>query len=153
MLCLERIVRAALRGEILTASAASALAYELAVHLLGERPAGDHRMAATHATALQRAREFAEKDLAAPLGVEDLARAAGLSRFHFSRLFAAETGQTPAAWLAARRVQMAAQWLRSGEMPIKEIARRCGFADVQPFGKVFRRLIGQPPASYRRHGG
>lgn len=151
--CLGRIVRAATREEIVTAPAASALAYELATSLLAERPTAGTRAAQAHAAGLQRSRDFADAHIGQAIGVGDLAAAAGLSRFHFSRLFAAETGQTPAAWLATRRVQKAAQWLRDGELPLKKISALCGFADVQMFGKVFRRLVGQPPGSYRRNGG
>ncbi len=144
-------VRSGLAGEFTSAYAASARAYELVMALLAARPkaAGG---ATPHTAALARARAHAERDLSAPLGVTDLARAAGLSRFHFSRLFAAETGQAPAAWLATRRVQAAAQWLRGSELPLKEIAQRCGFRDVHAFGRVFRRHTGLPPARYRRSG-
>ncbi len=150
--CLARIVRAALQGEITNGPSASALAYELAVTLVAERPAASKRFLNVHAPALERSRDFGDAHLAAPIGVADLAKAAGLSRFHFSRLFRAETGQTPAAWISNRRVQKAAQLLRERQLPIKEIARQCGFPDVQSFGKVFRRMVGQPPARYRNNG-
>lgn len=150
--CAARIVLAAHNDEITSAPVASALAYELATLLLAE-PAATQTATAPHTAAIARARDFAEQNLAAPLGVADLARAAGLSRFHFSRLFAAATGQAPAAWLTTRRVQAAAQHLREGRLPLKEIAARCGFADVHTFGKVFRRHAGETPARYRRNGG
>ncbi|MBC8039578.1 MAG: helix-turn-helix transcriptional regulator, partial [Opitutaceae bacterium] len=139
-------------GLIDSAPVASALAYELVALLLAERAAPDPA-AAPQARALARARSLVERDLSASLGVADLALAAGLSRFHFSRLFTAETGQTPAAWLATRRVQAAAQLLRNGDLPLKDIAARCGFADVHTFGKVFRRHTGRTPARFRRSGG
>jgi AraC family transcriptional regulator len=151
--CAARIVREALRGELSSAAVASAHAYELAARLLAVRPAAATTVSSPHRAGLARARALVERELAAPLGVAELARAAGLSRFHFSRVFAADTGQTPAAWLATRRVQAAAQLLREGALPLKDIAARCGFADVHTFGKVFRRHTGQPPAQYRRSGG
>ncbi len=151
--CAVRIIAAGLREEIATPAESAALALELVARLLAVRPPAGSAALAPQAAALARARAYAEQDLAAPIGVAELARAAGLSRFYFSRLFTEETGQTPAAWLATRRVQSAAQLLRERVLPIKEIAARCGFTDVQTFGKVFRRHTGTTPGRYRRGGG
>lgn len=144
------IVRKALRGELTSPFMSSALAYGWLMTLLTEtsNPAkGD-----PHAPAMERAKRHAEENLASPLGVDDLADAAGLSRFHFTRLFKAHVGASPAAWLVELRVKEAAHLLRETRLPLKEIAERCGFGDPGYFGKVFRQLTGQPPGSYRRSG-
>ncbi len=151
--CASRIVRAACRDEISSAAQSAALALELAAHLLAERPPASTGFLAPHAEAVARARSFADHHLPDRIGVEELARAAGLSRYHFSRLFAAEVGQSPAAWLATRRVQAAAQLLLASTLSIKEIAARCGFGDIHTFGKAFHRHTGTPPGRYRRSGG
>ena len=151
--CAARIVTETRRGGVTSAAASAARAFELTACLLAEGAERPRIEASRRARALARAREHARKNLATPLGVAELARAAGMSRFHFSRSFAAETGRTPAAWLASLRVEAAAQWLVQGELPLKEIAARCGFADAQTFGKVFRRHTGRPPGAFRRGGG
>jgi AraC-like DNA-binding protein len=145
-----RIVRAALAGKIDSAYTASALAYELVMSLAAEArapQAGDHNQ-----PAIERARLFADKHLHQPLTVDDLARQAGLSRYHFTRLFAAQTGLPPAAWIVGQRVREAAHLLRGTTLPLKDIAARCGFPNASYLGRVFRRHSGMPPASYRRSG-
>lgn len=66
-----------------------------------------------------------------PLGVKELAAAAGLTREHFSRIFAERTGLSPARYLRHLRVDAAREMLRRQESPLKEIALRCGFPSVR----------------------
>lgn len=148
--CVARIVAAALQDDIPDAFTASALAYELVMTLAAEA-----RMpsAAHHAgPAIERARLYAETHLHEPLTVDTLAKQAGLSRYHFSRLFAAQTGLAPAAWIIEQRVREAARLLRGTRLPLKEIAEHCGFPNANYLCRVFRRHSGMPPASYRRSG-
>ena len=79
-------------------------------------------------------------------------RAAGYSRHHFSRLFTAHQGVSPARYLTRLRMEEAARLLRSDPAPIKVIAGRSGFADPNYFGKVFRRYFGIGPRDFRRSG-
>ncbi|MFI5356369.1 MAG: helix-turn-helix domain-containing protein [Opitutales bacterium] len=145
-----RVVAQALAGRITNAFAASALAYELTMALAGEmRPP---RASERTQPALERARQFAETHLAQPLTVDDLAAQAGLSRYHFSRLFAAHTGLPPATWLVEQRVKEAARLLRGTRLTLKEIAAQCGFPNPNYLGRVFQRQTGMPPATYRRSG-
>lgn len=148
--CAARIVDAALAGSVGDPFAASTLAYGLLMSLAAEVRVP--RGAAQNEAALERARRHAEQHLHEPLTVEAMARQAGLSRYHFSRLFAAHTGMAPAAWLTDQRVRAAARLLRDTRLPLKEIAPRCGFPNANYLGRVFRRHAGMPPASYRRSG-
>ncbi|MDF3058502.1 MAG: AraC family transcriptional regulator [Rariglobus sp.] len=144
------IVRRAMSGEIASAFDGSALAYAWVMRMLETVPMGDR--ASPHAEAMERARRHAESHLAEPLGVDDLAKIAGFSRFHFTRLFTVHTGASPTAWLMDLRVKEAARLLRESRLSLKEVAVRCGFGDAGYFGKVFAGRMGQPPASYRRSG-
>lgn len=144
------IVRRTLRGEIDSAFDRSALAYDWIMRMLALTPVPER--VNPHLAALERARRHAEAHFAAPLGVDDLARVAGFSRYHFTRLFTAHAGLSPAAWLVDRRVKEAARLLRESRLPLKEIATRCGFRDPAFFGKTFARRTGQPPGAYRRSG-
>jgi AraC family transcriptional regulator len=145
-----RIVATALQGQLLNAYGASALAYELLMLLSTE--ALDPRTNPQAQPGLENARLYAETNFAQPLTVDDLARRAGMSRYHFSRLFAAHTGLPPAAWLVEQRVKETARLLRSTKLPLKEIASRCGFPNENYLSRVFRKQTGIPPATYRRSG-
>jgi AraC-like DNA-binding protein len=148
--CVARIIHAALAETLTHAFAASALAYELIMSLAAE--ARSPRATTPNQPALERARLHAEQHLHESLTVDLMAREAGFSRYHFSRLFAAHTGLSPAAWLIEQRVREAARLLRGTDLPLKAIAVRCGFPNANYLCRVFRRHSGMPPASYRRSG-
>lgn len=93
--------------------------------------------------------DYVEAHLADHLCLEDLARVAGLSRYHFSRAFTMETGCTPHAYVQHRRIMRAKQYLRESEIAISEIAALCGFPNANNFATVFRRIVGRPPSKYR----
>lgn len=148
--CAARIVREALTHRLTDAFAASALAYELTMRLSAlPRTHHPHPQAQP---ALERARQFAQQHLAEPLSVTDLAQQAGMSRYHFSRLFAAHTGLPPASWLTEQRIKEAARLLRGTSLSLKEIAAHCGFPNPNYLSRVFRGQTGMPPATYRRSG-
>lgn len=148
--CAEKIVRNALHGQIDNAFTASALAYELIMALSAE--AGQPRTQSQTRPLLEQARHYAEQHLAHPLTVEELAQQAGMSRYHFTRLFTAHTGLPPAAWLSEQRIKEAARLLRLTTIPLKEIAAKCGFPNANYLSRVFRKQTGIPPAAYRRSG-
>lgn len=81
--------------------------------------------------------------------LDDLAGVAGLSRFHFLRVFRKATGQTPHAFLVNERVNRAQAMLRAGERPA-EVAVACGFADQPHLTRAFRRILGVTPGQYAR---
>jgi transcriptional regulator GlxA family with amidase domain len=94
-----------------------------------------------------------EANLGRPLPVAELARVAGLSRAHFSRLFAAGEGLPPAQYVLQRRLESAARLLVQGAaLPVKEIAILTGFSDPNYFAKAFRRHYGLSPTEYRTTG-
>jgi AraC family transcriptional regulator len=148
--CAARIVERALQGTVTNAFAASALAYELTMALAAEKRRTDPTLVVR--PVIEKARRFGEAHLNRPLTVNDLAREAGLSRYHFSRLFTQHTGLAPAAWLIEQRVKEAARLLRSTKLPLKSIAAQCGFPNPNYLGRVFRQHTGVPPAAYRRSG-
>ena len=87
--------------------------------------------------------------LADNIGVEDIAHAADLSRFHCSRRLLAYTGRPPMAYLMDLRLQEAALQLRGGDEPVVDIAVACGFKDLGHFGRRFKAAFGLSPARYR----
>lgn len=96
-----------------------------------------------------RARRLIDKNLTQPLGLTALARAAGCTPAHLSRLFRKTYGLPPAAYLLRRRIDQARRLLTDTDLTTAEIARRLGFHDASHFGRHFRRHAGVNPASYR----
>jgi transcriptional regulator GlxA family with amidase domain len=98
---------------------------------------------------LLRARDLADARFAEPLDVDDLARAAGLSRAHFSREFRRAFGESPHAYLLTRRLERAAALLRTTDHPVAEICLAVGLQSVGSFTSSFTRTFGKPPTVYR----
>lgn len=98
---------------------------------------------------LLRARDLADRSYAEPLEVADLARAAGLSRAHFSERFAAAFGTTPHAYLLTRRLERAAALLRHTDHPVARVCTEVGLSSVGSFTVSFRRVFGRTPTAYR----
>jgi len=99
--------------------------------------------------ALRRAHDRIDRDFADPLTLDDLARAANLSKFHFAREFARTYGETPKAYLTRRRIERAKDLLRAANLTITEICFLVGFESVGSFSSRFRNLVGMSPTEYR----
>jgi transcriptional regulator GlxA family with amidase domain len=85
----------------------------------------------------------------ARLDLEALARAAGVSPRHLSRLFRAELGMNPAAYVELTRVDIARRLLEESLAPIKTIAYAAGFGSTTTLRRAFLRRIGITPLEYR----
>lgn len=83
------------------------------------------------------------------LSVEQLAQIAGLSPFHFSRLFQNSTGRTPYRYYDELRFQRACELLANGSAPITAIGHQLGFASASQFSRAFSRQAGCSPRTYR----
>ena len=93
---------------------------------------------------------YAQKHLATQLGVDELAAAAHLSVRHFSRIFRAETGLSPAKVVQGLRLQAARVLLEQSRQAIGIIAAETGFGDQERMRRAFVRAFGQSPQSLRR---
>ena len=98
---------------------------------------------------LLRAKDLADARYAEPLSVDDLARAAGLSRAHFSREFRRAFGETPHAYLLTRRLERAASLLRGTDRSVADICIAVGWDSVGSFTTSFSRMFGISPTAYR----
>ena len=99
---------------------------------------------------LLRARDLVDARYAEPLDVADLARAAGLSRAHFSREFRRAFGESPHAYLLTRRLERAAAMLCSTDRSVADICFSVGLSSVGAFTTSFGRTYGVPPTAYRK---
>jgi AraC-like DNA-binding protein len=98
---------------------------------------------------LVRAKDLADARYFEPLGVVDLARAAGLSRAHFSREFRHAFGESPHAYLLTRRLERAAALLRTTDHSVASICFSVGLQSVGSFTSSFTRTFGRSPTAYR----
>jgi AraC-like DNA-binding protein len=98
---------------------------------------------------LLRARDVADARYFEPLGVDDLASAAGLSRAHFSREFRRAFGESPHAYLLTRRLERAAALLRTTDRTVADICFSVGLRSVGSFTTSFTRSYGMSPTAYR----
>lgn len=129
------------------------LAQSLTVHLL--RSYSDAAGRPLRATAqlpawrLRMAVDHMEAHLQQPFDLDRLADICGMSRFHFSRAFHNTTGSSPSRWFIRRRVELAKQMLREGDISIIEISLGVGYESPGHFAQVFRRETGMSPRAYR----
>ncbi|MFI1722632.1 helix-turn-helix domain-containing protein [Streptomyces sp. NPDC020489] len=103
--------------------------------------------------ALQAAMAHIEEHLAGPLNVPDVARAAGVSHTHLTRLFREDTGQTVVGYIRHRRMERARHLLIASTLAIPAIAAAVGIGDLQAFNKTCRRELGASPRAVRRAAG
>jgi AraC-like DNA-binding protein len=97
----------------------------------------------------QRAKDVADARYFEPLGVDAMAKVAGLSRAHFSREFRRAFGESPHAYLLTRRLERAAALLRTTDRSVAEICFSVGLQSVGSFTTSFTRTFGLSPTAYR----
>ncbi|WP_026187280.1 AraC family transcriptional regulator [Ensifer sp. BR816] len=135
-----------------TPGRASAIAYEAAMALYDD-VFGSHPVFSEEYRKMHHVIEHILANLEKPLPVEELARVSGLSRAHFSRVFAASEGMPPAEFVLQKRLQRAVKLLtKTADLPVKEVAILSGFDDPNYFAKVFRRVFGASPTEFRTTG-
>ena len=83
--------------------------------------------------------------------LDALGHATGTPRATLTRRFAALTGQSPMAYLAAWRMAVAARMLREGDSTLRQIALEVGYDSEFAFARAFKRTTGQAPGHYRKH--
>src|ERR1700742_2145727 len=92
---------------------------------------------------LLKAKDLADLRYSEPLGVDDMAAAAGLSRAHFSREFRREFGESPHVYLLTRRLERAAALLRNTDNSVAEICLAVGLQGIGSFTTSFKRAFGK----------
>ena len=109
-----------------------------------------HCVAASDSDVVLRVKRYVQANLARPLALEDLAAAAGLSKFHFARVFAVSAGVPPMQFVRRCRTDAARMLLQTTPLPLKAIASQVGFANEYHLCRVFRQVTGVSPGSFRK---
>jgi AraC family transcriptional regulator len=140
-------------GRIPSQPLLESFAVSIAIHL-ARNPDGGGASLQRAATGLaprklEQVRSFIEQHLAEPLLVEQLAAVVHMSQFHFARLFKLAAGNSPHAYITARRVERAKKLLRAGNLALVEVGAAVGFQTQGHFTEVFHRLAGITPRRFR----
>lgn len=91
-----------------------------------------------------------EANLATPIRNKDLAAVARLSTFHFAVAFRNSVGESPHEHVIRRRVERAQGLMLSSDKSLSDISAECGLADQAHLTRLFRRIVGESPAAWRR---
>jgi transcriptional regulator GlxA family with amidase domain len=141
---------------LLEADLGRAVATAVARHLVvfAKRPGGQAQFSAGLALAgsdatFDRLHDWMNRNLRGSLTVPDLAAQAGMSERSFLRHYRIVTGVTPARAVERVRVEAARQALGETTLPIKRIARDCGFGSEETMRRSFLRILAVPPHAYR----
>src|SRR5512133_22818 len=98
---------------------------------------------------LRSARDLMDSCYADDLDVTIVAQRAGVSKYHFIRSFNAEYGQTPAQYLAHRRIERAQDLLRATNLTVTEVCHLVGYTSLGSFSRRFLALVGLSPSAYQ----
>lgn len=101
---------------------------------------------------LRRAAEYIQDNLASDLPLNAIAREAGLSSYHFARLFTEAFGTSPHQYVIQNRIECAKALITKG-VPLGDAAQRVGFSDQSHFTRHFKRLVGVTPRVFARGSG
>jgi len=101
---------------------------------------------------VQRGVDYIEARLEQEIALEDVAKAAGVSQWHFQRIFKALTGETLKVYIRSRRLAGSLARLLGGRQRILEIALSAGFESQEAFARAFKQAFGLTPQEYRNIG-
>jgi AraC-like DNA-binding protein len=103
--------------------------------------------------AVERVIRAMQNNLGEPITIDDMARTAMFSKFHFSRMFQRVTGISPGRFLSALRLQEAKRLLLTSSLTVADISHLVGYNSIGTFSSRFRTSVGISPTAYRQFEG
>ena len=100
---------------------------------------------------IRRVIDYVEENISEPMSLQALAGVAGYSLSRFKARFREETGQTPALYVTARKVEQAKLALEQTDQSVTDIGYNLGWSSGNYFCTVFKKLTGMSPLQYRKH--
>lgn len=134
-------------GQLYVDSLSTALSAHFVNHYSVEQPGNLVTPYTSERQRFENVIAYIEAHLTEDIGLSDLALQAGLSKFHFSRLFKQTVGLTPHKYVIKRRIEQAAQQLKQGQS-ITQVAHQFGFSDQSHFTRVFKQIKGSTPRQF-----
>lgn len=99
---------------------------------------------------LRRVKEFIDAKISGEITISDLADVAGLSNYHFIRVFKDAVGLPPYQYVLSKRISRARALLSNPDLSLGDVALAAGFSNVLQLNRVFRRSVGITPTAFRR---
>ncbi len=144
-LFLHEITTAGLGGRLYAESLAQVLMIHLLRHYCAFQPKLRQSDGGLSSRQLQQVNDYIQAHLDRPIQLIDLASVAGISQYHFARLFKRSLGITPHQYVLRQRIERGKFLLKTGEQNIAAIAQAVGFADQSQFSRHFKRIVGITP--------
>jgi two-component system, response regulator YesN len=98
---------------------------------------------------IEKTKEYVEKNYSQEIRLEDISRYLNISPFHLSRMFKRETGNNIFDYLSMVRIDKSKELLIGSEISVKEICYNVGYSDPNYYCKVFKKVVGLTPTTYR----
>jgi len=124
--------------------------HEHLVRTYGEKAVFHDWKGGLSAKRLRAVMDLMTDNLGEPLSIQEMASYIHVAPTYFIRAFRQATGEPPHRWLMRKRIERAKSLLRSSEATISEVSAICGFSDQSHFIRVFRRMEGITPRTWRR---
>lgn len=144
---LRQLFQAAQQGQITDPYTASSYVYTFFMAL--RQFADSNPVPSTMPTAIANAVQWIDANYANMIGQEQLAELVGLSKYHFLRSFSRYVGLTPNDYVNRKRIEKSLELLLSTDHSLEQIANAVGFSSASYYIRMFRKLIGQTPATFR----
>jgi AraC family transcriptional regulator len=126
----------------------------LAVHLLSRYGVSGPKLGEPRgglcARDFRRITAYVDEHLGDAITLRALAGVAGMSVYHFARMFKARAGVSPYRYIVRRRVDRAKALLQGTTLPVGDVGMRCGFSHPSHFTSTFQRVLGTTPRRYRQ---
>ena len=144
-LFLQEITTAGLGGRLYAESLAQVLMIHLLRHYCAFEPKWRQSNGRLSSRQLQQVNNYIQAHLEQPIQLLDLAGVAGISQYHFARLFKRSLDMTPHQYVLRQRIERGKFLLKTGERNIAAVAQAVGFADQSQFSRHFKRIVGITP--------
>ena len=100
---------------------------------------------------VDKAKQYIEDNYGQDISLDEVSRSVDISPYYFSKLFKEGTGQTFIEYLTNLRMQKARRLIEEGELSMKEIGMKVGYADANYFSRTFKKNVGVSPTDYREN--
>ena len=139
-------------NDILSAALSSSRLHDLFCMLIADSiKAEQEKSRGRYSEYVERVIDLIHQKYSQVITIDDIISGIPISKFHFIRLFKRIMGTTPYNYLTNYRINSAKLLLRTTDMPVAEIADKCGFSDTSNFIVQFKKHTGQSPLRYRRY--
>ena len=135
---------------VVTASAGAKLISDIIFALVESRE--EKRSGAPENLLIHEAGRILSQHSKSDINVSELAKLAGVSREHLTRVFRQNTGQTPLQFITKRKLIDACRLLQDGKVSIKEVSDSLGYHNHAHFTRTFSRVVGKSPREFRKDG-